>query len=217
MWSEKGVDNSRSFLNMPEHAVSTTNSQSNRKWTWSVRTTCPVGAQHSFTAAFLLSPQHPHSCRCTAQLHLPSEPTTLLQYCMCCQATQHQHTLPDKPLLWLEICVQWIAEFWHYTSSIMLLQSIMVWLWRAKIYSFPIIILCHGSTRLVHHWCAPSECLILKAAVWIADLSLIKILFNSFWLQIKLGFWTISEMPPLYNCHFITCIYVKQCSQCLQL
>lgn len=178
------------------------------------------------------------SCWCTAQLHcsLPSEPTTptLLSvhsaaspsfwahnthtlYCMCCQATQHQHTLPDKPLLWLEICVQWIAEFWHYMSSIMLLQSIMVWLWRAKIYSFPIIILCHGSTRLVHHWCAPSECLILKAAVWIADLSLIKILFNSFWLQIKLGFWTISEMPPLHNFHFITCIYLKQCSQCLQL
>lgn len=158
------------------------------------------------------------SCRCTAQLHLLSEPTTPT-LCTACAARPHNTNThcPTSLCCGLRFVYNGLQSFDITRRVSCSYKSIVVWLWRAKIYSFPIIILCHGSTRLVHHWCAPSERLIFKAAVWIADLSLIKILFNSFWLQIKLGFWTISEMPPPHNCRFIACIYVKQRSQCLQL
>lgn len=212
MWSEKGVDNSRSFLNMPwaqlthnqtgnelevfgQHLLLVHSTASRQPSFWAHNTHTPVGAQRNFT--FFLSPQHPHFV-----LHVLPGHTTPTHTSLCCGLRFVYNGLQSFDI------TRWVSCSY---------KSIMVWLWRAKIYSFPIIILCHGSTRLVNHWCAPSECLILKAAVWIADLSLIKILFNSFWLQIKLGFWTISEMPPPHNCRFIACIYVKQCSQCLQL
>lgn len=116
MWSEKGIDNSRSFLNMPwaqltynqtgnelevfgQHLLLVHSTTSLWLFFWAAHNThTPVGsAQHSFTVAFFLSTQHLHSCGCTAQLHLPSE-----------------HTTPT--LLWVHSIASLWPSFWAHNT-----------------------------------------------------------------------------------------------------
>lgn len=71
MWSEKGVDNSRSFLNMP----------------WAQLTHNQTGNELEVFGQHLLLVHSTASRQPSFWAH-----NTHTLYCMCCQATRHQHT-----------------------------------------------------------------------------------------------------------------------------